>query len=187
MDVLRVGDPFPDLALESVGGPVRLSERWAQRPLVVVFMRHFGCAYCREHLILLGGAYEDIRAVGGEVGAVFQYSAASTENFCRSRGVPFDCLGDPARMGYRAAGLGRGPRREYLGIKSFKHRKRARSVGARVGIPRGDVAQRPGTFVVDTKGTTAFAHYNQDSTDNPTVEAVLDAVAAVAPVRPSYY
>jgi peroxiredoxin len=186
MDSLRVGDPFPDLTLESPGGPVRLVDRWAGGPLVVVFMRHFGCAFCREHLILLGRAHEEIRDAGGEVVAIFQYSAEATENFCRSRGVPFDCLGDPQRAGYRAAGLGRGPRREYIGINVFRQRGRARSVGARVGIPRGDVAQRPGTFVVDPGGRTAFAHYNRDSTDHPAVEAVLDAVAAVSPARPSF-
>ena len=42
MDPLRVGDPFPDLALESTDGTVTLSERWASGPLVVAFMRHFG-------------------------------------------------------------------------------------------------------------------------------------------------
>jgi peroxiredoxin len=185
VDSLRVGDPFPDLTLESLDGSVRLSERWARAPLVVAFMRHFGCVFCREHLILLGEAHEDIRAAGGDVVAVFQYSAESTDNFCQSRGVPFDCFGDPRRSGYRAAGLGRGPRKEYIGINVFRQRKRARSVGARVGIPRGDVAQRPGTFVVDVNGFTAFAHYNRDSTDNPPTSAVLEAVAAVAPARPS--
>ena len=57
MDPLRVGDAFPDLTLESVDGTVRLSERWAVGPLVVAFMRHFGCPFCREHLILFGCAY----------------------------------------------------------------------------------------------------------------------------------
>jgi peroxiredoxin len=186
MDSLRVGDAFPDLTLESTEGSVRLSERWADGPLVVVFMRHFGCAFCREHLILLGQRHDDIRAAGGEVVAIFQYSAESTQSFCDSRGVPFDCLGDPARVGYRAVGLGRGPRSEYLGWNVSRKWRRANKVGARVGIPRGDVAQRPGTFVVDTDGRTAFAHYNRDSTDNPSVDAVLDAVAVVAPARPSF-
>ena len=77
-------------------------------------------------------------------------------------------------------------RGEYLSLKVLRQRKRLRSVGARPGIPHGDVAQRPGTFVVDASGITAFAHYNQDSTDNPSVEAVIDAVAAVAPARPSF-
>jgi peroxiredoxin len=184
MDSLRVGDPFPDLTLESMEGPVRLADRWADGPLVVAFMRHFGCAFCREHLILLGHAHEQIREAGGDVVAVFQYRAEPTRNFCRSRGVPFDCLGDPARAGYRAAGLGRGPRKEYIGLNVFRQRRRARQVGARVGIPKGDVAQRPGTFVVSPAGTIAYVHYNRDSTDNPPVSEVLAAVEEAAPVRP---
>jgi peroxiredoxin len=183
MDPLRVGDSFPDLTLESVDGTVRLSERWTEGPLVVAFMRHYGCPFCREHLILLGRAYHQIRGAGGDALAVFQYGAESTERFCISRGVPFDCLGDPARHGYRSVALGRGPRKEYLSLKVLRQRRRVRSVGARPGIPRGDVAQRPGTFVVDAAGKVVFAHYNEDSTDNAEVSDVLEAVETAAGLR----
>lgn len=184
MDRLRVGDTFPDLTLESVDGTVRLSERWADGPLVVAFMRHFGCPFCREHLILLGQAYHQIRGAGGDAVAVFQYGPETTERFCQSRGVPFDCFGDPARAGYRSVALGRGPRKEYLSLKVLRQRKRVRSVGARAGIPKGDVAQRPGTFVVDSSGRVAFAHYNEDSTDNAEIQEVLEAVENSAGLRP---
>ncbi len=39
---LEAGDPFPDIAVESRDGPVRLSERWKEHTLVLAFMRHFG-------------------------------------------------------------------------------------------------------------------------------------------------
>jgi hypothetical protein len=39
---LSVGDPFPELTVESMDGPVDLRERWRRGPLVVAFMRHFG-------------------------------------------------------------------------------------------------------------------------------------------------
>ncbi len=39
---LEPGDPFPELTVESVDGPVELPERWRRGPLVVAFMRHFG-------------------------------------------------------------------------------------------------------------------------------------------------
>ncbi len=39
---LERGDRFPEVALESVDGPVELRERWRRGPLVVAFMRHFG-------------------------------------------------------------------------------------------------------------------------------------------------
>jgi hypothetical protein len=39
---LAQGDPFPEVTLESVDGPVELRERWRGGVLVVAFMRHFG-------------------------------------------------------------------------------------------------------------------------------------------------
>jgi peroxiredoxin len=174
---VRPGDRFPNLTLESLEGPAQLSDRWAERPLVITFMRHFGCAFCREHLIQLTRSYEELRSAGGDVVAVFQYRAEPTVNFCRSRGVPFECLGDPSRAGYQAVGLERGQRKEYLGLSLIRQWGRAAKVGAFVGRPRGDVAQRPGTFVVDRDGEVVLAHYNVTSADHPPMPAVLDAVA----------
>jgi hypothetical protein len=39
---LTVGDPFPDVLVESRDGEEHLSDRWRDGPLVVAFMRHFG-------------------------------------------------------------------------------------------------------------------------------------------------
>lgn len=41
--VLRAGDPAPDLTLrDGSGRDVRLSTLWATRPLLLVFLRHYG-------------------------------------------------------------------------------------------------------------------------------------------------
>jgi len=173
---LQPGDQFPDLTLDSLEGPVRLSERWTKQPLVITFMRHFGCAFCREHLIQLGRSYGEVRSAGGEVLAVFQYRAEPSNNFCRSRGIPFDCLGDPTRAGYKAVGLDRGERKEYMGLRIYRHWIRAAKVGAYVGRPQGDIAQRPGTFVIDSEGQVLLAHYNRSSPDNPAIADLVDAL-----------
>src|SRR4051794_33467220 len=104
---LAEGDAFPNLKLESVGGRVKLRERWQRGPLVVMFMRHFGCAFCREQLIKMGRAEQDFAAAGAEVVAIFQYSAEATRDFCSSRKVPFECLGDPRREAYAEVEAGR--------------------------------------------------------------------------------
>jgi peroxiredoxin len=177
---LQTGDAFPNLTLDAIDGPVLLSERWSRRPLVIVFMRHFGCAFCREHLIRLTRAHDEIRAAGADVIAIFQYRIEPTKRFCESRGVPFDCLGDPSRESYEAVGLGRGERKEYIGLNVMKNWLKVARVGAVAGMPKGgDIALRSGTFVVDRAGRVAFAHYNASSPDNPSVEAVLGALAGI--------
>ena len=45
-----------------------------------------------------------------------------------------------------------------------------------MGVPKGDVAQRPGTFVLARDGTVAFAHYSKDSSDNPDTAELLRVV-----------
>jgi peroxiredoxin len=124
----------------------------------------------------LGEAHDELRAAGADVVAVFQYRAEPTHNFCRKRDVPFDCLGDPRREAYHAVGLERGPPREYVGPHLAKGFLRAARHGALPGRPIGDVAQRPGTFVVSPEGRVVYAHYHRDSSDNPDVGEIVRVV-----------
>lgn len=179
---LEPGDAFPDLDLESGQGQLRLSRCWQNGPLVVAFMRHFGCAFCREQLVELTRSWPEIQAANGDVVAVFQYGAEATEQFCRSRGVPFTCAGDPKLEGWDRLALGRGERREYLSLKVVRGWARAaKNSGVRVGSARGgDMTLRPGTFVLAKGGAVVLAHYNQDATDNPRIEDLLSAVRSAS-------
>jgi peroxiredoxin len=133
----------------------------------------------------LGEAHEEIRALGGDVVAVFQYRAEPTFHFCRKRGVPFECLGDPDREAYHAVGLERGGPLEYMGPSAAVGWLKAAAHGNFGGAPKGDVAQRPGTFVVAPDGTVALAHYNRNSADNPSNAELIDAVRAAAAAKPA--
>ena len=175
---LEPGDEFPNLKLDSVDGRVELRDRWKRGPLVVMFMRHFGCAFCREHLIKMGRAQAEFDAAGAEVVAIFQYSAEATRNFCASRKVPFDCLGDPLRAAYAEVEVARGTRkqslnrriaRRYLGLIA-----KERVIGG--GSQGGDMLQLPGTFVVSPDGRVRFAHYAVSSADTAPVEDLLAVV-----------
>jgi peroxiredoxin len=127
----------------------------------------------------LGEAHEEFLAAGADVVAIFQYRGQPTKNFCRRRGVPFTCLGDPERDLYHAVGLERGPMREYIGPQLAKGFVRAARHGAFAGVPKGDVAQRPGTFVIGRDGKVAYAHYNKDSSDNPDTAELLSVVKSL--------
>jgi peroxiredoxin len=126
----------------------------------------------------LGEAHDEFRKAGADVVAVFQYRADPTYHFCRKRGVPFDCLGDPDREAYRAVGLERGGLKEVVGPQLAKGFLRAARHGAFPGVPKGDTAQRPGTFIVSPEGRVLYAHYHKDSADNPPTEDLLAVVRA---------
>jgi peroxiredoxin len=125
----------------------------------------------------LDEAHEEFRKAGAEVVAIFQYRAEPTANFCRRRGVDhITCLGDPERQAYHAVGLERWGPKEVVGPQLAKGFLRAARHGAFPGVPKGDTAQRPGTFVVSPEGMVVYAHYHKDSADNPPVEDLLTAV-----------
>jgi peroxiredoxin len=171
---LEAGDPFPNLKLETTEGAVELRDRWRDGPLVVMFMRHFGCPFCREHLMRMGKALPRFQASGAQMVAIFQYGAEATEQFCDSRKLPFDCLGDPLREGFNEVSLGRGKRKQLLSWKIAKGYVRNASQGnVGVGAHGGDYALMPGTFVVGADGRLRFSHYNASSDDNPSVDDVL--------------
>jgi peroxiredoxin len=129
----------------------------------------------------LGEDHDDIRSAGGEVVAVFQYEASDTEEFCRERGAPFECLGDKDLDAYYAVGLGKGSLMQYLGPQMIKDTLKAATEGHLVGSPKGgDVSLNPGTFVVARDGRVMLAHYNADSADNAPSEDVIEAVREAA-------
>ena len=48
---LTFSSKAPDLTLfDTDGEPVLLSDFWKNRPLLLVFSRHFGCTQCKEML-----------------------------------------------------------------------------------------------------------------------------------------
>lgn len=185
MQQIGEGERFPDLRLEAVGGPVRLREHWRRSPLIVAFMRHFGCSFCREHLTTLAAADERVRAAGGRTVAIFQYDAAMTQSFCDSRSIPFDCLGDPERAAYDRIGLGSGTLRQLMGWQVIKRGRAAyRAGGGQGGSEGGSIALMPGSFVLDRDGGIVLAHYNRNAADNPDVELLIEAVAAATTAGP---
>ena len=108
--------------------------------------------------------------------SVFQYRAEPTRNFCRQRKVELECLGDPAKEGYDAVGLERGGVKEIASPKVALGALRAASKGQLPGKPEGDRLLMPATFVIGTDGKVRYAHYNADQSDNPPMDAVIEAV-----------
>ena len=111
---------------------------------------------------------------------VFQYRAHPTRNFCAQRGVELECLGDPDKDGYDAVGLERGGAKELASPKVALGALKAAAKGSLPGVPEGDTALMPATFVVGSDGRVVYAHYNADQSDNPPMEDVLEALRSAA-------
>ena len=100
--------------------------------------------------------------------------------FCAERAGSLRCLTSPDASAHRAYGLRRGKLSELAGPKVWGPWVRNQVSGLPQGrFGQGDVAQLPGTFVVDPEGIVRYVHRGERSNDTPPNDEVLLAVAAV--------
>lgn len=175
---LAVGDSFPAVAVQSTAGPVDLSQRWAEGPLVVAFHRLW-CPFCQESVKQLEAAMDELRAAGGDAVVVYKQDADTVSGKCDERGVAFDCLSDPERELEHATQLKRFKATRYAAF-SPRRLVQALRAGGRIGVVNSDILQGRGTYVVGRDGRIAYAHISANAADIPPVADVLAAVRAAA-------
>lgn len=137
-------------------------------PILVVFLRHFGCPFCREALADLVAQRQAIEATGTRILLVHMAGAETAASFFRRYGLDdLPRVSDPERTVYRAFGLGRGSFAKLLGPKVWWRGFEASFLN-RHGFGRlvGDGFQMPGVFVV-FHGTVLRSYRHQSTADRP--------------------
>jgi peroxiredoxin len=123
-------------------------------------------------------AHEKFEARNTRIVAVGQGTPSDRDDFLEAHGpYPFPVLCDPDRDAYRAYGLARGNLYN-VGMHPKVIAKAAEAYGAgeRQGRTVGDGMQLPGTFVISRDGVVLFAYAAKQSSDFPSIEAVLAAL-----------
>ena len=115
---------------------------------LLVFLRHFGCMFCRETLTDLRAAAE---ADPGFPRVLFFFQGSATEGraFLRRYWPRVRAVADPDQDFYEMFGVRRAGLVEALGpAVLIGARKRAKAKGHANGAPSGDVWRMPGVFAV---------------------------------------
>ncbi len=125
-------------------------------------------------------------ALGAQVVAIGQGTAAEAARVCAQVGVDFPCLGDPEKATYGAYGLRRGGWREIV-VDPILAGNEAMRRGFRVSIAgslmrHADWFQLPGVAIVDRTGRLRWLHRARHSGDIPSATRVLDVLAALEDV-----
>jgi peroxiredoxin len=122
----------------------------AQQPVLLVFLRHFGCTFCREAVCELSELRKTIEAGGTRL--AFVHLADSDEKarkfFSPHQLEDVPRIGDPSGELYQAFGLTRANWHEFLNYESIVRMLSASLRGHWVGAPAGDVERMPGTFLI---------------------------------------
>ena len=98
-----------------------LTQITAQQPVLLVFLRHFGCSFCREAIADIAKRRKGLEAQGVRI--VFVHMAPDKEVaekfFRKYRLFPIDHISDPEKRFYQAFGLGRGTPAQLFGLMNW--------------------------------------------------------------------
>jgi peroxiredoxin len=172
----------PDLALTSTTGEmVQLSSLWAERPLLLVLTRHFGCTQCKEMLEELVAGRERIHAAGLNLAVILQGDLESSAGFAAAYAPGLLCLADPARKAYQAFGLERGSLfQTFLNPKVWSAVSSSVKKGYKVEPPPAgqDAMQMSGIFIISRQGRVELPYYFDHIADLPPLDLLLAGVFA---------
>jgi len=118
-------------------------------PLLLVFLRHFGCTFCREAVCEIEKLRPGIESLGTQLAFVH----LSTEERAKKFFAPHH-FGDMARFAdpdgrlYEAFGLVRAKWHQYLNPRTLARLFIAWAHGNFLGAPDGDIERMPGVFLI---------------------------------------
>lgn len=126
---------------------IKLTEN---KKVLLVFLRHFGCTFCRETMTRLSEAREALEMAGIKIVVVHMVPPALAQrllNIYNLSGVSH--ISDTDRVLYRSFGLKKARANHFLNPKNV-WRTFVNGVlkGHMVGKPAGDALQMPGVFLV---------------------------------------
>jgi len=158
------------------GQKVRLGFLWADSPAVVVFLRHYGCIFCRELVAHLRGQEAAFREAGACLAAIGLGDRAYARKFRAETGIGFPLLIDERREAYRAAGLRSASILHLFRPATAVARSRARAGGHRQHRLGRNPFQLGGSFVFGPGNVDRYAYVSRTLGDNPDPAALLAAI-----------
>lgn len=176
-------DRIPEAALEApVTGvgliPGTLRDQIEAGASLLVFLRHFGCMFCRETIADLRSATE---ADPGYPTVLFFFQGGPTEGraFMRRYWPQARAVADPQLEFYDWFDVRRASLLEALGPSVLRARSRAAAKGHENGPREGDIWRMPGLFAVDG-ARIVWSHRPRHAADHPDFAAIPSLIAQLA-------
>lgn len=170
------------LAAMPLSGGRSVLEASRTRPVMLVFLRHMGCTFCREAMADLGRIRSELEAMVLPVLVHMSEPAKAAATFERYGLRGIEHISDPTRQFYRGIGLARGGLLQLFGPSNWIRGIQAGLLdGHLVGMLEGDGFQMPGVFIIQD-GRVVQAMRHGTAGERPDYLALAKVVAAREPV-----
>lgn len=153
-----------------------------EQPVLLVFLRHSGCTFCREAMADLSGRRAQIEARKTKIVLVHMGSAGDFAAFATRYGLgDLPAISDPDRTLYRGLGLRRATLGQLLGWRVWVRGAKSFFSGHFAGKFNGDTTQLPGAFLV-SRGRVVRRFAHETAADRPDYVGLCElAPAEVSP------
>lgn len=155
-----------DASVVGVGlAPGSLRDQLSSSETLLVFLRHFGCIFCRETVGELRRAMEEVDDFP-DVLFFFQGTPTEGRAFLRRDWPDARAVADPELEFYERFGVRRASYLEAIGPSVIAAGRRARKKGYQGGSLSGDIWRMPGIFALQGE-TVIWSHRPRHAADHP--------------------
>ncbi|MBP6238158.1 MAG: AhpC/TSA family protein [Saprospiraceae bacterium] len=153
-----------------------ISDLSDQSPVLLVFLRHFGCVFCKESLHDISKKKEKFVSEGIKIVLVHMSDIKTAESYFKKYGIDnVEHVSDPECKYYAVFGLVKGSFSQLFGLKTWlRGFEIAATKQVLPGTTRiGDGFQMPGIFLLkDSNVIESFIH--NSVADKPDYESFID-------------
>jgi peroxiredoxin len=150
--------------LDPEGQPSRLGAQWADRPVVLVIIRHFACMFCKEQLADFKPFVPRIREAGGETVVLGHGAPEAAKWFIEDYDIGAPVFVDTERKAYQIVDA---KRPTIPPPQTFLAMARALRKGFRQTKSLGDARQLGGVFVITPGGEMPYKYLSKFAGDHP--------------------
>ncbi|MFK7898159.1 MAG: SelL-related redox protein [Myxococcota bacterium] len=172
----RIPKETLDRAVTGVGlVPGTLRDQIGEEITLLVFLRHFGCMFCRE---TVGDLRDAVRDRSDFPSVLFFFQGSSTEGraFLRRDWPDARAVSDPDLEFYELFDIRQASFLEALGPSVLAARGRARKKGHENGPRSGDIWRMPGVFAVGGD-EILWSHDPAHAADHPVFSEIPELIA----------
>lgn len=174
--VAVAGDPAPDAKVYTLNGdPVSLSNLWtgAERGLALIFLRHYGCPFCKEHAREIDSRSSELRSAGVAVALVGCGTSEEARAFHDDLRLNSPVFNDADRTAYKTYGLGVASPGAVLNPRVMASGVRAATKGFLPRRSSGHPLQLQGQFLIGRDGRLRSASRPAVMSDIPPASDLL--------------
>ena len=167
------------------GGGKESGDRLGDAPLLLVFLRHFGCISCSHHVTELAPRLDELHALGVRTLFIGNGTPNFIEGFVERFSLadkPVEITTDPTLESFAAAGLVRSAWATF-GPQAIWDALRAWGAGHTNEPTEGDDLQQGGTLLVDERGVVVWYHRNQSLLRHAATVDVVEAALQIKSER----